>query len=173
LWTVAEDPHNGTLEIYVIEEEVALYRRRVRRALRCGTWGEIRAMDPAIYEEMVLVAPGVYLEGYDPEDVPVDDDEWEARDGFGPPPDLQSFDLYPFLARAWEDEWMPAIGQLMAALPAELLGKFRAKSATPVRGDWASLDLDRLDEILTWLSDHGFEPVETPWLAELLDDPNW
>lgn len=170
VWTeISESNLDGTedSELLIIPEEVLHTWLPMMAVLECRAWGEIKALGPTVYQEVLGIAgygefadyianfavtgqaPGLLpgpeaIERFAAQqeaDVPADDDDFEP------------YDAIPMVA---DGDWPPSIHLLMADhLPEEVLQKYATWTHTVFNGDFAHIALEHKDATLEMLSALG------------------
>lgn len=151
--------------------------------LDCNTWGEVKALGPKVYNEVLSIsgygefadyianfattgqAPGIYP-------VPEAIAEWAAKQDEEAPTDDQYFEAYNNIPMVADGDWPPHIGLLMAEnLPAEILDEFANWTYTSFNGDFASIPLHKKDEVLAMLERMGHAHRTDNRVSRLVYEP--
>lgn len=166
------DEGDGDGELLIVPEQVLTEWLPMTEVLGCRTWGEVRALGPAVYRESLGIAGfgefAEYVANFDiTGQAPGLAPGPEARTRFlnqqeaGLPPDDQSFDAVNDIPMVADGDWPPSVHLLMGEhLPAEVLEEFAAWTYTTFNGDFAHIALDRKAAVLLRLEElgHGQRP---------------
>lgn len=170
VWTeISESNLDGTedSELLIIPEELLLEWLPMMAVLECRTWGEIKALGPAVYQEVLGIAGygefADYIANFavtgqatgllpGPEAV----ERFAAQQEDGVPADDGDFEAYNAIPMVSDGDWPPNIHLLMADnLPAEVLQKYATWTHTVFNGDFAHIAIEHKDAILEMLSALG------------------
>ncbi|TXH40718.1 MAG: hypothetical protein E6Q90_13440 [Actinobacteria bacterium] len=118
-----------------------------RDVMACTTWTEVRHVAPGLEAELRDYA---------------EDAEW-AGDHFD----------FTGLA-AYEDGALPPPPEraMDQRLPRDLIDTLGVSEDTVFDGPFVRFPGDRVDAVLAWLDDHGYDAVEHPELGRVLQDPS-
>lgn len=151
--------------------------------LSCHTWGEVRALGPAVYREVLGIAGfgelAEYVANFDVTgQAPYLTPGPEARAQFlhqqeaGLPADDQPFDAVNDIPMVADGDWPPSVHLLMGEhLPSEVLEEFATWTYTTFNGDFAHIALENKAAVLLRLEelDHSQRPDDR--LCDLTLDP--
>ena len=135
--------------------------------LSCSTWGQVKALGPAVYEEVLRLAgfsgfaefiANLTTAGQAPEIDPGPEAiaEWISKHDSGFPADGQSFDALNDLPLVAEGEWPPSVHRLIAeTVPNSVLSEFADWTRSSRNGDFARIPLEHKDAVLRELERLG------------------
>lgn len=152
------------------------------RALECATWGELRALDPRVYQE-ILEATG-YAEDSEEHFIAGDAGEpWEgqiavhaeliARHAAGIPDDSTPFSAEDELPVADGDWPESALSLMNQRLPGDLVDRFGSRWSTTLNGEFAALRPSNVDEVLAEVRAAGAHVRKDSQIAILLERDGW
>ena len=185
LWAEGGEIHSdGTdeSELLIIPERVLEAWLPLVDVLACGTWGEVKALGPAVYQEVLGIAgygefadfiANFAVTGQTPGLAPGPDAiaDWMSKQEAEVPSDEQGFDAYNDIPMVADGDWPPHIRLLMADnLPAEVLGEFAQWTYTSFNGDFARIPLDHKEEVFAKLKQSGHAYREDPRVLRLIVD---
>ena len=154
-------------ELLLIPEEVLNEWLPMVAVLKCSTWGEVRALGPAVHQEVLGIAgygefadyiANFAVTGEAPGITPGPDafERFAAQQDAEIPADDQEFDAFSDIPMAADGDWPPSVHLLMAEhLPAEVLQAFATWTRTTFNGDYAHIPLARRGEVLSVLEEMG------------------
>jgi len=181
LWSIAHNSWNNVDEsdqLIIVDKATAEDLRIVVQALNCATWGEVRALGPEVYREMLGMGGygeyADYIRHFDIQgSVPVAPPpqarvEYDELAELGPPADDEPFEPQGF--PAYEDgDWPPMVASLVAnCVPGHILDAYGEVWSTVFNGDMAVIPASNKNAVLEALQEDGYTLEEVDWLHELL-----
>lgn len=179
LWQVTPTFGAGIEEdeqLVVISKDQALRLRPQVKALSCRTWGEVKALGPAVYQEMLGMAGygeyEDYIRHFDIQGlIPLAPDdrtvaEHAVRSATGLPDDDEPFDGESL--PAFEDgDWPPMVAALVAgSVPGDILSEYGYIWDTVFNGEMAAIPASQQDSVRQALLQQGFILEQVDWLHE-------
>lgn len=183
VWTdlASAGPHGvDDSELLVIPESVLDEWLPMIGVLKCSSWGEVKALGPAVYEEVLGIAgheefsdyiANVAITGEAPGLMPGPDtlEQFAALQEAGIPQDDDSFDAFSDIPMAADGDWPPSVHLMMAEqLPDEVLHEFASWVRTTFNGAFAHIPLIHRDEVLAKLQALGHTPRRDDRVLDLV-----
>lgn len=179
--------HDGTdhSELLIVLERTLDSWLPMMDVLDCNTWGEVKALGPKVYNEVLSIsgygefadyianfattgqAPGIYP---GPEAIA----EWAAKQDEEAPTDDQYFEAYNNIPMVADGDWPPDIHLMIGEnLPAAVLDEFAEWTYTTFNGDFARIPLKDKEAVLTKLGQMGHTHREDKRVFKLIVDIEW
>ena len=194
LWVVADAIGRGkegkrSPHLFILPADEAEHWRARTAVLSCKTWGEVRALGPGIYEEVLgLAGYGDYddyiahfaIGGTAPEISPTMEGEatHALRSAEGPPADETPFHARDDLPACGDGDWPPSIYYLMYEChDVTVLKEYADVWETSFNGTYAAIPAQHKEAVFAHLAenpddvDDDIDIEEAPWLVELLVPP--
>jgi len=169
-WTelvVDEDEKHDESELFILPSDVIDHWLPRMAVLECTSWGQVKALGPEIYEEVLGIAGygdyADYIRGFDVAGVaplltppPEALAEYLRLSGEEPPADDDPFSAFDAMPMVADGDWPQSFHVLMAEeLPPEIIERFATIQQTVFNGDFAHIELVHKDAVFEVLEQMG------------------